>query len=99
MLVQLLKIINGDKREEGLCVDWMVATQNCKGTLLHVESRAPGNEDSEFDVIVNLSISRDNLMILMNLLRQNGTVNRAHLASCSKPPTEKIPGFISFISR
>lgn len=65
--------------------------QNCKGTLLHVESRAPGNEDSEFDVLVNLSISRDNLMILMNLLRQNGTVNRTHLASCSKPPTEKIP--------
>jgi len=64
--------------------------KSCKGKLLHVESRASANKESEFDVIIKLNISRDNLTVLMNLLRQSDTVGRAHLASCTKPPSEKL---------
>jgi len=62
--------------------------QNCKGTLLHIESRTGRSDESEFDVVIKLNISRDNLMVLMNLVRQSGTVSRSQLASCSNPPTE-----------
>jgi len=58
---------------------------NCKGTLLHVESRASRSAGSQFDVILKLSISRDDLMAVMNLIRQSGTVIRARLSSAAKP--------------
>ena len=69
--------------------------QNCKGKLLHVESRPSHNqEESQFEVIIKLEINRENLISLLKLLKQSAALTRVTVASASNPVAE-IPGDVN----
>lgn len=72
-------------------------SQNCKGTLLHVESRPSQNlDESQFEVILKLDIARENLVSLLKLLKQSTSLSRVTVASATNFVGE-IPGRIKFI--
>lgn len=66
--------------------------QNCKGTLLHVESRPSNNlDDTQFEVILKLDIARENLISLLKLMKQSTSLSRVTVASATNFVGE-IPG-------
>jgi len=66
--------------------------QNCKGTLQHIESRRSQNqEESQFEVIIKLNISRDNLTSMLKLMKQSSSLTRVTVASAANPVAE-MPG-------
>lgn len=68
--------------------------QNCKGTLQHIESRRSQNqEESQFEVIIKLNISRENLTSMLKLMKQSSSLTRVTVASASNPVAE-MPGIM-----
>ncbi|XP_046459757.1 tyrosine 3-monooxygenase-like [Daphnia pulex] len=72
-------------REEMVSLSRTLKTiQNCKGTLLHVESRPSQNlDESQFEVILKLDIARENLVSLLKLLKQSTSLSRVTVASAT----------------